>query len=91
MSDDMSRRCLDEPTSAQVSWRRHSDNSRAERRHQKENPGTSRGFASVVTHEFAMRGYCLEAGLLVPRIKSCISSKVTKPSLLVSIALKMRS
>jgi len=40
---------------------------------------------------FAMRGYCLEAGLLVPRMKSCISSRVTKPSLFASIALKMRS
>ncbi len=40
---------------------------------------------------FAMRGYCWEAGLLMPRIKSCISCKVTTPSLFASIALKMRS
>ena len=38
-----------------------------------------------------LRSYCWGAGVLVPRMKFCISSRVTKPSLLVSIALKMRS
>ena len=40
---------------------------------------------------FAMRGYCLEAGLQVPRMKSCNFFQGNEAILLVSIALKMRS
>ncbi len=48
-------------------------------------------FIAAPDWRLRLRGYCLEAGLPVPRMKSCISSSVTKPSLLASIALKMRS
>ena len=35
--------------------------------------------------------YCCGTDLLVPRMKACISSRVSTPSLLASIALKIRS
>jgi hypothetical protein len=37
------------------------------------------------------RSYCCGTDLLVPCMKACISSRVRRPSLLASIALKIRS
>jgi hypothetical protein len=36
-------------------------------------------------------GYCLGTDLVAPCMKACISSRVRRPSLLASMALKIRS